>query len=502
MSRLTELAEKIDNREARIGVIGLGYVGLPLAVEFAKAGFEVTGFDIDASKVDAIQAKTSYIEDVPEEDLAKAVDEGRLHASSDFAGLTRLDVINICVPTPLTRTKDPDVSHMASAVEEIRRRLRSGQLVILASTTPNDAGGHPAGCALAMTDEHPSRGVCPDSIGDYSQNVLGQEIKHDLQIPFTPTVGEYYHLIVQRTGGHDTTNELFVPMLEESGLEVGEDFSLAFAPERIDPANKVFTVRNVPKVVGGQTPLCTELASKIFGTIFDEIVPVSSTQSAEMVKLLENTFRAINIGLANEVALMCERLGLDVWEVIEAAATKPYGFMKFLPGPGLGGHCIPVDPSYLSWKMKSLNFPARFIDLATDINSRMPEHVCERVADLLNQDRKAVNGAKILVLGVAYKSNVGDMRESPALDVIRILAEKGAGVSYSDPHVPSIEVDGVKYEDVGAEASTLAEADLCVILTDHQAYDYKGIVENAKRVFDTRNAARDVTEHREKITKL
>jgi len=437
MSRLTELAEKIDNREARIGVIGLGYVGLPLAVEFAKAGFEVTGFDIDASKVDAIQAKTSYIEDVPEEDLAKAVDEGRLHASSDFAGLTRLDVINICVPTPLTRTKDPDVSHMASAVEEIRRRLRSGQLVILGSTT------------------YPG-----------------------------------------------TTNELFVPMLEESGLEVGEDFSLAFAPERIDPANKVFTVRNVPKVVGGQTPLCTELASKIFGTIFDEIVPVSSTQSAEMVKLLENTFRAINIGLANEVALMCERLGLDVWEVIEAAATKPYGFMKFLPGPGLGGHCIPVDPSYLSWKMKSLNFPARFIDLATDINSRMPEHVCERVADLLNQDRKAVNGAKILVLGVAYKSNVGDMRESPALDVIRILAEKGAGVSYSDPHVPSIEVDGVKYEDVGAEASTLAEADLCVILTDHQAYDYKGIVENAKRVFDTRNAARDVTEHREKITKL
>ncbi len=437
MSRLTELAEKIDNREAKIGVIGLGYVGLPLAVEFARAGFEVVGFDIDVSKVDAIEAKSSYIEDVPQEDLAKAVDDGKLSASSDFAGLTRLDVINICVPTPLTRTKDPDVSHMASAVEEIRRRLRTGQLVILGSTT------------------YPG-----------------------------------------------TTQELFVPMLEESGLEVGEDFSLAFAPERIDPANKVFTVRNVPKVVGGQTPLCTELASKIFGTIFDEIVPVSSTQSAEMVKLLENTFRAINIGLANEVALMCERLGLDVWEVIEAAATKPYGFMKFLPGPGLGGHCIPVDPSYLSWKMKSLNFPARFIDLATDINSRMPEHVCDRVADLLNHDRKSVNGSNILVLGVAYKSNVGDMRESPALDVIRILAEKGAKVTYADPHVPSIDVDGVKYQDVGSDAKTLAAADLCVILTDHQAFDYKTIVENAKGVFDTRNATKDVTEHREKITKL
>jgi len=437
MSRLTELAERIDSREAKIGVIGLGYVGLPLAVEFAKAGFEVTGFDIDVSKVDAIEANQSYIEDVPTQDIAQVRAAGCLQASSDFSGLTRLDVINICVPTPLTRTKDPDVSHMASAVEEIRRRLRSGQLVILGSTT------------------YPG-----------------------------------------------TTQELFVPMLEESGLEVGEDFSLAFAPERIDPANKVFNVRNVPKVVGGQTPLCTELASKVFGTIFDEIVPVSSTQSAEMVKLLENTFRAINIGLANEVALMCERLGLDVWEVIEAAATKPYGFMKFLPGPGLGGHCIPVDPSYLSWKMKSLNFPARFIDLATDINSRMPEHVCERVADLLNQDRKSVNGAKILVLGAAYKSNVGDMRESPALDVIRILAAKGADVRYSDPHVATLEVDGVEYADAGTADETLASADLAVILTDHQAFDYKSIAEHSKRIFDTRNATADVTAHREKITKL
>jgi UDP-N-acetyl-D-glucosamine dehydrogenase len=437
MSRLTELADRIDSREARIGVIGLGYVGLPLAVEFAKIGFDVTGFDIDANKIDAIEKGESYIEDVPNADLNEVKAAGRLHATADFGELTRLDIINICVPTPLTRTKDPDVSHMARAVEEIRRRLRTGQLIILGSTT------------------YPG-----------------------------------------------TTQELFVPMLEESGLEVGEDFSLAFAPERIDPGNKLFTVRNVPKVVGGQTPLCTELASKIFNTIFDEIVTVSSTQSAEMVKLLENTFRAINIGLANEIALMCQRLDLDVWEVIEAAATKPYGFMKFLPGPGLGGHCIPVDPSYLSWKMKSLNFPARFIDLATDINSRMPEHVCERVADLLNQDRKSVNGAKILILGAAYKSDVGDMRESPALDVIRILAEKGADLTYADPHVATLEVEGVTYKDVGTADKTLAEADLAVILTDHKAFDYKSITNNAKRIFDTRNATKDVTSGREKITKL
>ena len=418
-------------------MIGLGYVGLPLAVEFAKVGFDVTGFDIDVSKITSIENGDSYIEDVPNADLAEVRSAGRLHATADFSELTRLDIINICVPTPLTRTKDPDVSHMARAVEEIRRRLRSGQLIILGSTT------------------YPG-----------------------------------------------TTQELFVPMLEESGLEVGEDFSLAFAPERIDPGNKLFTVRNVPKVIGGQTPLCTELASKIFGTIFDEIVPVSSTQSAEMVKLLENTFRAINIGLANEIALMCQRLDLDVWEVIEAAATKPYGFMKFLPGPGLGGHCIPVDPSYLSWKMKSLNFPARFIDLATDINSRMPEHVCERVANLLNEDRKSVNGANILILGVAYKSNVGDMRESPALDVIRILAGKGADLTFADPHVSSLEVEGVTYKDVGTSEKTLAKADLVVILTDHKAFDYKLITDHAKRIFDTRNATKEVTTNREKITKL
>ncbi len=437
MSRLEELSARIASREAHVGVIGLGYVGLPLVVEFAKAGFHVTGFDIDAEKVNLIQRGVSYIEDVPQADLKAARDSGKLHASTDFSELTRQDVINICVPTPLTRSKDPDVSHMASAVQEIRRRLRSGQLIILGSTT------------------YPG-----------------------------------------------TTDELFVPMLQETGLVVGEDFSLAFAPERIDPANKKFNVRNVPKVVGGQTPLCTKLAGEIFGTIFDQIVPVSSTQSAEMVKLLENTFRAINIGLANEVALMCGRLGLDVWEVIDAAATKPYGFMKFQPGPGLGGHCIPVDPSYLSWKMKSLNFPARFIDLATDINSRMPDHVVERIADLLNEDRKAVNGSKVLILGAAYKKDVGDMRESPALDVIRILAAKGAQVSYSDPHVKEMEVDGIPYKHVDLDEKTLGGCDIAVVLTDHTAFDYEMIVQQAGRVFDTRNATREVAPESGNVTKL
>ena len=437
MSRLTELSERIESRSARIGVIGLGYVGLPLAIEFAKKGFSVTGIDIDGEKIRALQAGRSYIEDVPSQAVAEATAAGRFTATSDLGELTRLDVINICVPTPLTRTKDPDVSHMARAMEDIRRRLRSGQLVILGSTT------------------YPG-----------------------------------------------TTHDLFIPLLEESGLKVGSDFSLAFSPERIDPGNKQFTVRQVPKVVGGETPLCTELAVKVFSTIFDKVVPVSSSQSAEMVKLLENTFRAINIGMVNEVALMCERLGLDVWEVIEAAATKPYGFMKFLPGPGLGGHCIPVDPSYLSWKMKSLNFPARFIDLATDINSRMPEHVADRVADLLNEDRLAVNGAKVLIIGVAYKRDVGDMRESPAIDVMNALARKGAELSYHDPHVREFAVEGAVYKNVDLSDAVLAAVDLVVILTNHGAIDYEHLVARAHRVFDTRNATADVRQNREKITKL
>jgi UDP-N-acetyl-D-glucosamine dehydrogenase len=437
MTRLDELAVRIDGREARIGVIGLGYVGLPLALGFAKAGFPVTGFDLDAEKVKAVAEGRSYIEDVPSGEVAKEVRAGRLTATADFDALGTCDVINVCVPTPLTKTKDPDVSFIVRAVEDIRKRLRGGQLLILGSTT------------------YPG-----------------------------------------------TTHELFVPMLQESGLVLGRDFAVAFAPERIDPANQQFALRSVPKVVGGETPLCTTLAAKVYGAIFDEVVEVSSSQSAEMVKLLENTFRAINIGLANEVALMCNRLGLDVWEVIDAAATKPYGFMKFEPGPGLGGHCIPVDPSYLSWKMKSLNFSARFIELATEINGHMPEYVAQMIADLLNEDRLAVNGASVLVLGMAYKANVSDLRESPSLDVIRLLSAKGAKVSYHDPHVPEVELPGGTAKSIELTDEALASCDLVVILTNHSAVDYDRVVALAPRIYDTRNATRNVKDGREKVRKL
>jgi UDP-N-acetyl-D-glucosamine dehydrogenase len=437
MSRLQDLSARIDAREATIGVIGLGYVGLPLAVAFARAGFRVVGFELDAEKVRALAQGRSYIADVSDAEVAEVRGSGRLTATTDFAELSRTDVVNVCVPTPLTKSKDPDFSHMAKAVEDIRKRLRAGQLVILGSTT------------------YPG-----------------------------------------------TTHELFRPLLEDTGLRVGVDFCLAFAPERIDPGNEQFKVHQVPKVVGGETALCTELAAKVFATVFDRVVPVSSSQAAEMVKLLENTFRAINIGLANEVALMCDRLGLDVWEVIEAAASKPYGFMKFLPGPGLGGHCIPIDPTYLAWKMKSLNFPARFIELATEINAQMPWHVVRLVGDLLNEDRLAVNGAGVLVVGVAYKPDVSDVRESPALDVIELLRAKGARVDYHDPFVPELSLghESLKSVELGEEA--LAGADLVLILTHHRPIDWARVVRHAQRVLDTRNATREVREGREKIRKL
>jgi UDP-N-acetyl-D-glucosamine dehydrogenase len=438
VNRLQELGARIDAREARIGVIGLGYVGLPLAVEFARAGFHVIGFDLDTSKIEFLQKGVSYIEDVSSDEVARLHAEGRLGASTDLGEISGCDVINVCVPTPLTKARDPDVSHLAKALEDIRRGIRTGQLVILGSTT------------------YPG-----------------------------------------------TTHELLMPMLESTGLHVGVDFSVAFAPERIDPGNQEFGLHEVPKVVGGETPLCTELAAKMFRTVFDRVVTVSSTQAAEMVKLLENTFRAINIGLANEVALMCDRLELDVWEVIEAAATKPYGFMKFLPGPGLGGHCIPVDPTYLAWKMKSLNFPARFIELATEINGHMPEHVADKVADLLNVDRIAVNGARILVLGVAYKADVSDIRESPALDVVRLLAAKGAEITVHDPHVGEFVMeDGTGYKSRDLSDDALESADLVVIITAHSGVDYARVVAKVPRIFDTRNATRDVTSGREKIHKL
>jgi len=437
MSRLEDLRERLERREAVIGVVGLGYVGLPLALEFAKNGYPVVGFDVDPKKVEALNEGRSYIEDVDADTVARVVSEGKLAASSDFSELSRCDVVNVCVPTPLTKARDPDVSHLAQALEDIRKRLRAGQLVVLGSTT------------------YPG-----------------------------------------------TTHELLVPQLESTGLRVGVDFSVAFAPERIDPANRSFAVREVPKVIGGETPLCAELARKAFEAVFDRVVTLSSTQSAEMVKLLENTFRAINIGLANEWALMCDRLGLDVWEVMDAAATKPYGFMKFLPGPGLGGHCIPVDPTYLAWKMKSLNFPARFIELATEINGHMPEHVVDKVAEILNEDRIAVNGARILILGVAYKANVADMRESPALDIMRGLAERGAEVSFHDPHVPEVEVDGTTYKQVELSEDVLAASDMAVIVTDHASIDWERVVASAPRIFDTRNATRDVPGAAGKVRRL
>jgi UDP-N-acetyl-D-glucosamine dehydrogenase len=437
MSKLEDLRGKIDAREARIGVIGLGYVGLPLAVELASAGFKVTGFDVDATKVRAVMAGRSYIGDVESAEVEALIGKGLLSATADFAELADVDVINICVPTPLRKTRDPDVSFIAAAVREIRKHLHEGQLIILGSTT------------------YPG-----------------------------------------------TTHEFVIPLLDDSGLVIGKDYSLAFAPERIDPANPNFKVTDVPKVVGGETALCTELACQVFGTVFETIVPVSSTQSAEMVKLLENTFRAINIGLANEIALMCEKLDLDVWEVIDAAATKPYGFMKFTPGPGLGGHCIPVDPAYLSWKMKTLNFPARFIELATEVNSGMPDHVVDRIAEMLNEDRLAVNGSQILILGVAYKSNVDDIRESPALDVIAGLRSRGANIRYHDAFVAECEIDGEEMKSVDLTDEVLKTSDLVVVLTDHPGVDYERVVRVGPRVFDTRNATKGVTTDREKITKL
>ncbi len=437
MSKLEDLRAKIEKREARIGVIGLGYVGLPLAVELADAGFHVTGFDVDPIKVRAISEGRSYIGDVESSEVDRLLKTGRLDATMAFDSLADVDVINICVPTPLRKTRDPDVSFIAAAVQEIRKHLHEGQLIILGSTT------------------YPG-----------------------------------------------TTHEFVIPMLEDAGLVIGKDFSLAFAPERIDPANTQFKVTSVPKVVGGETALCTELACMIFDTVFETTVPVSSTQAAEMVKLLENTFRAINIGLANEIALMCVKLDLDVWEVIDAAATKPYGFMKFTPGPGLGGHCIPVDPAYLSWKMKSLNFPARFIELATEVNSGMPDHVIDRIAEMLNEDRLAVNGAQILILGVAYKSSVDDMRESPALDVIAGLRQRGAEIRYHDPFVAECEIAGEPMKSVDLTDDALKKSDLVVILTDHPDVDYERVVRVGPRVFDTRNATKHVTSDREKITKL
>ena len=422
-----ELKDRIRNRQARIGIIGLGYVGLPLAVEFAKAGFEVTGFDVDVAKITSINKGHSYIGDVPSEDVAAAVNARKLSATDDMSKLHDMDAIDICVPTPLRKTRDPDLSYVVLAVDAVRARLRPGQLVILESTT------------------YPG-----------------------------------------------TTDEVVQPALEEGGLKAGTDFYLAFSPERVDPGNPTYTTRSIPKVVGGVNEISTELAKELYGSIISTIVPVSSTQVAEMVKLLENTFRAVNIGLVNEIALMSHRMNIDVWEVIEAASTKPFGFMPFYPGPGLGGHCIPIDPFYLSWKARQNGFECRFIELAGHINGSMPAFVIERVSEALNSQKKAINGSRIHIFGVAYKKDVSDMRESPALDVLELLHRRGAILSYTDPHVPCLEHGELSLKSVPESAAASDDIDCAVICTNHSAFNYAEMPKRFPLVVDTRNALKNV----------
>ncbi|HEY2150846.1 MAG TPA: nucleotide sugar dehydrogenase [Vicinamibacterales bacterium] len=420
---ITTLLDRIRSRQAHIGVIGLGYVGLPLAVELAHAGFHVTGFDTDPGKIAQINAGKSYIPDVPESDLAGCVRAGTLKATSEMRELGGMDAIDICVPTPLRKTKDPDLSYVVLAVEAVAATLRRGQLVILESTT------------------YPG-----------------------------------------------TTDEVVQPMLEKGGLKADEDFFLAFSPERVDPGNPQFNTKNIPKIVGGVGPSSTQAAADLYGATVQTVVPVSSTRVAEMVKLLENTFRAVNIGLVNEIALMCHKMGIGVWEVIDAAKTKPFGFMPFYPGPGLGGHCIPIDPFYLSWKARQSGFECRFIELAGQVNSSMPQYVVERIAEALNTVRKPINGSRVHLIGVAYKRDVNDMRESPALDILELLAKRGAAITYSDPFVPVLKHDGHDFSSVDLPAALAAKPDCCVICTDHTGFDYDALVRSGTLVVDTRNA--------------
>jgi UDP-N-acetyl-D-glucosamine dehydrogenase len=417
------LIERFDSREAQVGVVGLGYVGLPLAVVLAEAGYRVVGVDQDLAKVEAIRRGGSYIGDVPGDQVAGLVKRGLLSASTGFEALAEVSAVSVCVPTPLRKTGDPDLSFILAAVQSLRPVLHREMVIILESTT------------------YPG-----------------------------------------------TTREMVLPELEAGGLKVGEDFFLAFSPERVDPSRKDWTTANTPKVVGGITPACTEVAAAMYAQAIQTIVRVSSSEVAEMTKLLENTFRAVNIGLVNEVALMCERLGLDVWEVIEAAASKPFGFMKFTPGPGLGGHCIPIDPLYLSWKLKTVKYNARFIELASEINANMPRYVVGRVQDALNEAGKPVRGARLLVVGVAYKPDVSDLRESPALDVIGLLQEKGAVVEYYDPYISSLELEGLSLRSVSDHLAAARRSDCVVIVTNHSGIDYPALANAASLIFDSRNA--------------
>ena len=412
----------IEMEANSLAIVGMGYVGLPLAVTFAEAGVHVLGLDLNENKIDLLNQGTSYIEDIPSERLAPLVTNGLLRGSTSFDNLASVEAISICVPTPLSKTRDPEMSYILSAAQEIAPRLSRGQTIILESTT------------------YPG-----------------------------------------------TTREVILPILEETGLEVGKDFFLAFSPERVDPGREDFTTKNTPKVLGGVTSTCLEKAASFYHQAIDTIIRVSSPETAEMVKLLENTFRAVNIGLVNELLLMCEKLGVDAWEVIDAAATKPFGFMKFTPGPGLGGHCIPIDPHYLSWKLKTLNYTARFIELASEVNTGMPEYWVQRVQDRLNEERKALKGSKVLIIGVAYKKDVSDVRESPAIDIISLLKRKGAAVAYHDPYVPSFSERGINMSSVTDLDTATAESDCTMIVTDHSSYDWATIAKNAALIVDTRN---------------
>ncbi|MCB9366156.1 MAG: nucleotide sugar dehydrogenase [Calditrichaeota bacterium] len=420
---LNTLKKKAQDKTLRVGVVGLGYVGLPLAVQFAAKGIRVTGIDVSESKLEKLKRGENYVLDVDDKQLADAVKTGMLEATSDYSVIKDLDAISICVPTPLRKTGDPDISYIIAARDEILKYAHPGLLIVLESTT------------------YPG-----------------------------------------------TTDELMVPAFHEIGLTVGEDVFICFSPERVDPGNERYGTHNTPKVMGGTTPACFDAAQAVYSLVIETIVPVSSTQAAELVKLLENTFRSINIGLVNELAIMCDILGVDVWEVIRAASTKPFGFMPFYPGPGLGGHCIPIDPIYLSWKLKTLKYRARFIELADDINTSMPEYVVQRAADALNEQGKAVKGCNVLVMGVAYKRDIDDSRESPSLDIIELLMKRGATVSYHDPYIPEVATANHEMKSVPIDADSLAKYDLAVICTDHRNIDYGQLCELVPLVFDARNA--------------
>ncbi|MFV1985849.1 MAG: nucleotide sugar dehydrogenase [Gemmatimonadota bacterium] len=422
MGHKQALKSRIESGEARVGVLGLGYVGLPVVVAFADAGYSTVGFDVNQDVVDLVSRGESHIGDISAEAVAARIGDGSLRATTDFGDLRDMDIIIICVPTPLSKTGDPDVSYIVRGLEAIEAALRPGQLIILESTT------------------YPG-----------------------------------------------TTRDLVQPRLEATGLEAGSDFFLAFSPERVDPGNEEYHLKNTPKVVGGLTPACHELATAAYARVIDEVVEVSSPEAAELTKILENTFRAVNIGLVNEMAVICDRLGIDIWEVVDAASTKPYGYMRFTPGPGLGGHCIPIDPHYLAWKMRTLEYRTRFIELAAEVNAEMPRYVVSRVGEALNRARKPVNGSRILLLGVAYKRDVGDTRESPALDILELLRDMGADVKFHDPYVPVLRHDGTTLESIELTATSVASADCVVITCDHTGVDYDMVLEHAGIVVDPRN---------------